>query len=96
MSIEGADDQEITSDSVSVVIRPERIELNAPPATETECDIEGIVKLAQFMGDRVEYHLDIGNGHSITVLQNAGSTPFSAGDRAALTIDPTDCLIISQ
>jgi len=96
MSIEVADDQEITSDSVSVVIRPERIELNAPPATETECDIEGIVKLAQFMGDRVEYHLDIGNGHSITVLQNAGSTPFSAGDRAALTIDPTDCLIISQ
>jgi ABC-type Fe3+/spermidine/putrescine transport system ATPase subunit len=96
MSFEVADDQEITSDSVSVVIRPERIELNAPAATEDECVIEGIVKLAQFMGDRVEYHLDIGNDHSITVLQNAASTPFSAGDRAALTIDPNDCLIIPR
>jgi|AntDeeMetagen285_2_1112576.scaffolds.fasta_scaffold01124_2 spermidine/putrescine ABC transporter ATP-binding subunit len=97
MSIEVTDDEKVTDDTVSVVIRPERIELDAPSATETqESVVEGVVEVAQFMGDRVEYHLDVGNNRSITVLENAGSTQFSVGDRAVLTIYPDDCLIIPQ
>jgi len=97
MSIEVPDDHTVTDDTVSVVVRPERIELDTPPATETAASvIEGTVEVAQFMGDRVEYYVDIGSNHSVIVLQNVGSTSFSAGDRAAITIDPDDCLLLSQ
>ena len=97
LSIEVPDGQEISSSAVSVVIRPERIRLNEPPATKTNTGtIEGTVEVVQFIGDRVEYHISIGAGDSIVVLQQANREAFEAGDRVILTVDLNECLILSK
>jgi iron(III) transport system ATP-binding protein len=80
--------------TVWISIRPEDVEIGPAggPGPGGENRLEGTVASALYMGNCVDYHVDIG-GARIRVQARA-DTPYREGDRVALTFPPTACVCI--
>ena len=86
--------------SVAVSIRPHRIEMLRPDASATSDTsvntFVGIVQRASYLGDQVEYQVEIED--SSTILRVAGSAPVCAraGDRVTLRVAPDACIALTD
>ncbi|GGN10955.1 ABC transporter ATP-binding protein [Halarchaeum nitratireducens] len=92
-----ADEVAGPGDDVSVVVRPERTALDATAADGgADPDVnafEGRIELRQFMGDRVEYHVDTGERTLISV-RDAESPGLDVGDPVVASAPVDDCLLV--
>jgi iron(III) transport system ATP-binding protein len=80
--------------AVSVLIRPEDVEVAPAGGARHANTLEGTVVSAVYMGSYVEYHVDVG-GSRMRVHAGAGA-PYRHGDRVALGFPPASCLCIAD
>jgi len=97
VSIDAVDTTVSPGDDVSVVIRPENVDIALPAATDTTgTTLEGTVTVTRYSGDRLEYHTTVDDGRSIIVVQGPNQETFAVDDRVAVTIVPEDSLVVPE
>jgi iron(III) transport system ATP-binding protein len=78
-------------DAVTVMVRPEDIALSAPGAAEPGHNLlEGKVVAALFMGEAMEYQVELPDGTMMRLRLHA-SNPVSRGDTVRIAIPPGQC-----
>ncbi len=78
--------------SVLVSIRPEDVELCPPEAGGGENRLEGTVASAVYMGNYVDYQIQV--GETRIRVQAKPTVPYRDGDRVALSARPEACVCI--
>ncbi len=79
-----------------ISVRPEDVEIGPAEGSGSGGDnrLEGTVASALYMGNFVDYHVDVG-GTRIRVQARA-DTPYREGDRVALSFPPASCVCIPE
>jgi iron(III) transport system ATP-binding protein len=78
-------------DAVTVMVRPEDIALGTPSAAEAGHNLlEGKVVAALFMGEAMEYQLELPGGTMIRLKLHA-SNAIARGDTVRIQIPPSQC-----
>lgn len=84
-------------EQVSVVVRPENVSISRPPVTDAAVKtFEGIITVARYSGDRLEYHANVDESRSLISVKGPDHEQFSVDDRVVMTIDPEACQIIQN
>ncbi len=97
VSIDAADATVSPGERVSVVVRPENVGISVPSETDaTGTTLEGTVGITRYSGDRLEYHMTVGDGRSIIATQGSNQKMFEVEDQVVATIDPEECLVVPQ
>ncbi|EMA42925.1 ABC transporter ATP-binding protein [Halobiforma nitratireducens] len=89
-------------DSASVVIRPERFDLEAAStdggttatASEGANVFEGTITFRRHLGSSIEYHLETLAGRELVVVRRSGHDERTAGDRVSVRVGVDDCRIV--
>ncbi|MDD3426407.1 MAG: ABC transporter ATP-binding protein [Aminobacterium sp.] len=79
-------------EEIALVVRPESIRLE-PTANST---VHGIVRSCVFVGDKMEYEIELEPGHLIHAFipYSHETKAFSEGDRVGIYIDPRDITVL--
>jgi iron(III) transport system ATP-binding protein len=78
-------------DAVTVMVRPEDIELSSPSSAQSGDNLmEGKVVAALFMGEAMEYQLELPGG-TLMRLKLHASNDISRGDTVRIRIPPSQC-----
>ncbi|WP_435185783.1 ABC transporter ATP-binding protein [Halobellus sp. EA9] len=96
-------DQVEPGEDATIVLRPERAQVGAavadggPSKTAEQLTVEGTIETRRYVGDSVEYHLDVPEFDTEVIA--SASTEDSLreiGSSLAVTIDPDDCLVVTE
>ena len=87
--------------AVSVVYRPEHLSIDtgktAPDgAGGSETVFDGTVSVRRYVGDQIEYHVDIDDDETIVATQRVEQTDARTGDGVSLRIPAANCLLLDQ
>jgi len=80
-------------DRVTVAIRPEAMSLSADPFPGPN-NLEAVVDIGLFVGDAVDYHLQI--GEAPLRVKGHPRTHFRRRDKVYVDIPPSECVLIRQ
>jgi ABC-type Fe3+/spermidine/putrescine transport system ATPase subunit len=81
----------VEGSEVSIIVRPEKTEIQ--PSDPELNTFEGYLEITRFLGDRVEYHVDVGNGKEAVIVTPPDEEPSQEED-VTVGIDGTDCRVI--
>ncbi|MBI2161295.1 MAG: ABC transporter ATP-binding protein [Candidatus Rokubacteria bacterium] len=85
---------------VAVSIRPHQIELVVPPGQGPDVSgtnaLRGTVKRASFLGDSVDYEVQVAEGDVVLRVAAPTSQRLRAGESVGLRIDPAACVPLAD
>jgi spermidine/putrescine ABC transporter ATP-binding subunit len=83
---------------VSVVVRPERFEIDdttADGSGETaENAFEGTITFKRHLGSSIEYQIETQDGRKLIAVRRSGTDERSTGDRVTIRTEADDCRIV--
>jgi iron(III) transport system ATP-binding protein len=78
-------------DSVSLALRPESVVVGDRP-TDAENSFAGVVELSLFVGDSVDYRVQVGD--RLVRAKGSARTQFQSGARVTLSVGASDCVVL--
>jgi spermidine/putrescine ABC transporter ATP-binding subunit len=86
---------------VTAVFRPEHLRIDTgATATDgaggSETVFDGTVSVRRYVGNEIEYHVDIDSDETVIAAQRVEQTDARAGDSVSLQIPATNCLLLDQ